>query len=811
MGLETFRSERKQKANRLFLLTCGTLAVWSFLVSGVMLSETAEQALRYRRYAVFFWSITYSIYLHFIIVLTGSGEHSKTKRKPIRAVFKMLLLYIPGLFSIYLYYFHTPSTIEEMVRISYGWAYLNLPRNFIWDNYFLILYLTYIIASIFALYLWQKRSTLHRMKKMARIIIFSTIAALLVGTITDFLLPLTSENPFPPLGVLVSLIPIIGVRSATSRYRLLQLNPFGTVKDILQNMKEGLLLVNLNSVVVEVNREANTLLGYEAGELVGVQLSDLLKEVDTMQKEGTEGTEEFELVTKSGRYLPVMLTSETLRDEWGDPLGTLVLFRDITEFKNIHAQLRKSHTLLERRVLERTSKLTAINQNLENEIVKRIQMEEKLRSISYRDQLTGLANRRLFTEWLEKAIFEADDTVDRLAVYSINLDAFKMVNDTFGHLQGDAILKSLAERMRQILGSYANIARSEGDNFLILSRYKNDSESLFTDVDLIRSIFKDPFTLGGREIFISSTMGISTFPEDSRSADSLIKNAEIAMAEAIETGHDQYEFFKPELKSSINNEMQLSNDLYQAVERGEFELYYQPQINPHSGVIEGMESLIRWNHPTRGLVPPGMFIEIAERNTLILKVGEWVLRSACSQLKKWRDLGYTDLVLAVNVSIKQLLSGKLSETIHQVLEEEGVPPSALEIELTESVLITRTSSAIEEIARVRALGVKVAIDDFGTVYSSLNYLKMLPLDRMKIAREFVVGIGNSDVDEAIIAAMIVLGRSMNLEIIGEGVETLEQLEFLKARSCDLIQGYYYSKPIPVDIMTTLLNSQSHLG
>ncbi len=807
MGLETFRSERRQKANILFFLSCGSLALWSGLVAGVMLSETVERALAYRQFAVLFWSFAYSFYLHFIIVLTMSDGRSGRNVSVIRTILKTAVIYTPSVFSIYLYYFKEPSTLEEMVKIPLGWAYLNLPRNLLWDNYFLVFYLVYIIASIFALMFWKRRSTFQRVKKMVNVIVWSTVGALVVGTITDFLLPLTSENPLPPLGVLVSLIPIIGVRVAITKYKILQLNPFGMVKDILRNMKEGLVLVNLNSIITEVNPEAEKLLGYKENELKGVPVSEIVQVSTISQSISADDSSEHEMITKSGELLPVMLTSETLQDPWGDPVGTMMLFRDVTAFRNIHQELKKSHDLLEKRVLERTSRLADINQNLESEIVKRIQMEEKIRSLSSKDQLTGLGNRRVFIEWLEKELFETRNSRDKLAVYCINIDAFSMVNNTFGHLQGDVLLKKIAEMMKAILGSYAYIARSEGDDFLVLRRISDEAESLFADVDLIRSVFKDPFILSGREITITATIGISIAPDDAQTSDSLIKNAEIAMAVARKEGHDQYEFFKPELKNSVNEEMQLSNDLYQAVEKEEFELYFQPQIDPLTARIKGMEALIRWNHPALGIISPGVFIPISERTTLILKIGEWVLRKACQQLRVWRDQGYTNLVIAVNVSIKQLANERLYNQIVQVLEETGIPASSLEIELTESVLIQKTSDAVGEISRIRNLGVQIAIDDFGTVFSSLNYLKMLSLDRLKIAREFVVGIGNSPVDEAIISSMIVLGRSMDLEIIGEGVETKEQLDFLIARSCDTIQGYYYSRPIPVDDMTALLESQ----
>lgn len=599
MGVETYRSERRQKANILFFMSCAALSLWAFFVSMVMISESVEHALVFRQMAVVFWSFTYALYLHFIILLTMSDGGARRKVNGYRAFLKMLVLYAPALFSIYLYDFKEPSTIEEMVRLPYGWAYLNIPRNFLWDNYFLIMYLSYIATSIVALIMWRKRTTLQRVRSMVRMIVASTVAAIFVGTITDFLLPLTTENLLPPLGVLVSLIPVIGVRAATSRYRMLQLNPFGTARDILQSMKEGLLLVNLNNVIVEVNQEAGNLLAYTVDELIGSPCHQLIEGCDKRKITLINGSSEQEMVKKGGETLPVMLTSETLRDKWGDLIGTLFLFHDLTEFKRIHAELKKSHDLLERRISERTSRLATINQNLENEIVKRIQMEEKIRVITYKDQLTGLANRRLFTDRLEKAIFDAENAGHKLAIYSLNIDAFKMVNDTFGHLQGDSLLLAIAERMKTVYGSHTTVARNEADDFLIFRKYSSDSVSLFGDVDKVRSVFQKPFVLNGKELYITSTIGISIYPDDGDIADSLIKNAEIAMDAAIGIGYDQFDFFKPELKKAMSEEMELANDLYKAIEQNQFELYYQPQET------NGRQRLEAWKPSSGGIIPNG--------------------------------------------------------------------------------------------------------------------------------------------------------------------------------------------------------------
>ncbi len=809
MGVETFRTERKQRANLLFFLTCIALALWSFSVAGVMLSESLAQALFFRRIAVLFWSVIYSIYFHFIVVLTRSSEEPtrwSNWSSRITMALKMIIVYTPALFSIYLYFFREPSTAEEMVRTSFGWAYLNLPRNFLWDNYFLLLYLFFILASIIALLFWGRRTRLRRIKYLVRVIVGSTIIALAVGTITDFLLPLTTGNLFPPLGVLVSMIPIIGVRFASVRYRMLQLNPFGTAREILQNMQEGLMLITLNNRIVNANREAERLLLYGQDELDGLQYCDLFPEGCMEGIISINGSREGRLLRKDGSTLPVMLTIETLRDRWEDPIGTLMLFQDLTDLKNIQSELEASRDLLKQRVKERTSRLSAINQDLENEIVNRIQMENKIRSFAYNDQLTGLANRKLFTDRLEQAIFDAEKSQTNLAVFFLNLDAFKVVNDTFGHLLGDSLLSEIARRLKGFFGETKTIARSGSDHFLLLSRFTGNAELLYHEVNEIRSIFKEPFVLNGRDLLLTTTLGISIYPGDGEHAAELIKNAELAMFEAKSAGHNTFEFFTSELNAAITEEMEISNDLYLALERDEFELYYQPQVNPLREQIAGVEALIRWNHPVRGLLSPDKFIGIAEKSNLILRIGEWVLREACMQLRKWHDAGHTDLLMAVNLSINQLTNGGLEGIIRQVIDEAGIHPASLEIELTESILITKTETAIRDLSKIREMGVQIAIDDFGTVYSSLSYLRKLPLDRMKIAREFVMGIGKHTVDEAIISAIIVMGRSMDLEIIAEGVEYQEQLEFLKARSCDIIQGFYYSRPVPSEALTAMLES-----
>lgn len=482
----------------------------------------------------------------------------------------------------------------------------------------------------------------------------------------------------------------------------------------------------------------------------------------------------------------------------------------LDELENSQAQLSESRKALEETnrnleemVRQRTTELSLANESLKAEINEREKVQDKIRYLAYHDSLTGLPNRLLFNEQLDRAVMHAGSTGKQLAVMYLDLDSFKVNNDSMGHAFGDILLKEASARLMRNLRESDVIARIGGDEFTILLENIEAAETNAIAERLLSS-FNEPLHLYGQDYFITTSIGVAMYPSDGESAEALIKNADIAMYRAKEKGKNQCVFFSPSMKTVIIENLKLSNRLYRAVERNELELYYQPQVSLQTNRIVGVEALLRWNHPELGVIYPDKFIPIAEQTGLIIPIGEWVVRNACKQSRLWQDAGFSDIRMGINLSIRQFQNPKHKEKLRSIIEETGIDPGCLQLEVTESIAMKEKNHIVDALRALKSMGVSIALDDFGTEYSSLSNLKNLPLDAIKIAMPFIHGIGVSDKDKAVTQTIIMLAKSMGLSVIAEGVETESQLEFLKERLCDEVQGYYFSKPVPADQLEKLL-------
>lgn len=433
---------------------------------------------------------------------------------------------------------------------------------------------------------------------------------------------------------------------------------------------------------------------------------------------------------------------------------------------------------------------------------------KKIKGLAYHDHLTELPNRMLFTAQLDHSIQQSQRTDKKLAVMFLDLDGFKMINDTMGHAVGDQILIDVAKRLAGTLRKSDVCARIGGDEFLVMIEQIEEDNAIELIGEKILLCFNAPFSIKNQDCFLTTSIGAAIYPTDGEAAETLIKNADIAMYQAKEKGKNQYVRCTPAMKTKVIETMKLSNSLYRALERNEFELYYQPQVDCASNRIVGMEALIRWHHPDLGTVLPGEFISIAEKTGLIMPIGQWVMRTACQQNKAWQDAGLPQIRMGVNVSVQEFQNTQIVQQVETILQETGLDPDYLELEITESVAMKEKTSIIDTLKALKAMGIHIAIDDFGTEYSSLNYLKQLPVDRIKIAMPFIQGIDISKEDEAITIAIIVLAKSMGLGVIAEGVETNKQLEFLSRRMCDELQGFYCYKPMPAQEIEALLKEMN---
>ena len=424
--------------------------------------------------------------------------------------------------------------------------------------------------------------------------------------------------------------------------------------------------------------------------------------------------------------------------------------------------------------------------------------QEQIEFLAYHDALTGLPNRLLAKDHLEQAIITAERETHKVALLFIDLDKFKTINDSLGHYMGDELLKGVAVRLRECLRDVDTLSRQGGDEFLIVLNNVRDFESITLVTEKILSRLADPFEIEQHELAISLSIGIAVYPDDGNDFDTLLKKSDTAMYQAKESGRNTYRFHTEQMNVDATEHLRMRNGLRRALEHGEFVLHYQPQISLASGLVIGVEALIRWNHPELGMVPPGRFISIAEDSGLIVPMGEWVLKEACRQGVAWRKAGLPELLIAVNLSAVQFKRGDIVACVTSALEESGLNPASLELELTESILIKDTEKILATVRQLKSLGLKLSIDDFGTGYSSLSYLKQFNVDKLKIDQSFVRDMADDPNDAAIVSAIIQMAKSLNLVTIAEGVETESQLALLRQQKCDEVQGYYFARPMPAE-------------
>lgn len=431
-------------------------------------------------------------------------------------------------------------------------------------------------------------------------------------------------------------------------------------------------------------------------------------------------------------------------------------------------------------------------------------LAEQILHASEHDFLTGLPNRLLLNDRIGQAIAMAQRHKGHIAVLFLDLDGFKHINDSLGHLIGDKLLQSVAGRLQQHVRIPDTVSRQGGDEFVLLLQEVERPEGAAITARRVLQAISQAHSIDQHDLCVTASIGVSMYPDDGLDAETLLKNADTAMYQAKEGGRQCYRFFTPAMNARAVERQSIEEDLRHALERKEFTLHYQPKIHVGTGVITGVEALLRWMHPIRGCVPPLKFIRVAEDSGLILPIGDWVLREACSQTRAWIDQGLPLTTMAVNVSAVQFRDEHFLESIFAALAETGLDPGYLELELTESVLMERPELAASILKNLRDKGVVVSVDDFGTGYSSLSYLKKLPLDVLKIDQSFVHQLSDNPDDAAIAIAIISMGQSLNLRIIAEGVETAEDLAFLRAHGCDEVQGFYFSRPVPAEQLSHLL-------
>jgi diguanylate cyclase (GGDEF)-like protein/PAS domain S-box-containing protein len=552
------------------------------------------------------------------------------------------------------------------------------------------------------------------------------------------------------------------------------------------------------------NAKMEELFGYVPGEMSGVSVQTFypdLEEWDAARRAtekdflaGHPSSYEYRLVRKDGSSFWARLSGRPF--DMAHPKGRSVwLIDDVTSRREAAEAVRRARDELEVRVLERTAELAGANAQLQAEIVERRQAEARVHHMAYHDSLTGLPNRALLADRLDRAMLAAQRSDRRLAVMFIDLDRFKTINDSLGHMTGDALLKEVAERLVGAVRASDTVARLGGDEFVVLLPGIHDTEESSHVAQKIIDMLSEPIPLEGRLLHITPSIGICTYPDDGNDVATLMRNADAAMYHAKASGRNNYQYFNEEMNMAAAMHFEMESSLRSALQLGQFELHYQPIMDIATRRLATLEVLLRWRRPAEGLVMPDQFIPLIEENGLIVPIGEWVLRRACEQSVEWQRQGMAPVPMAINLSARQFMHRGLVDSIRRTLDETGIDPALLEFEITETALMQHGEQTLEILGQINAMGIRLSIDDFGTGYSSLAYLKRFPVRKVKIDRAFIKDLEQSAEDRAIVAAIIALSDSLQLSVVAEGVETEGQFQLLREQGCTYAQGYLFSKPV----------------
>ena len=569
---------------------------------------------------------------------------------------------------------------------------------------------------------------------------------------------------------------MIGTHTDITEEKYLQLK-YAEQSQIIEQIHDSVTTTDLQGNILSWNPGSEKIFGYKADEVLGKnisilyppeEISTLVNYVKILKEKGSYDAEAM-LLKKNKEPIPISFSLSLLKDEKGKPIGIVGINKD-------NSRRKKDEQILK-------------------------EQKEILHHQAHHDMLTGLPNRLLFFERLEQGILRHKTG---LGVLFIDLDKFKNINDSLGHEIGDRVLKLVAKRLQGIIRKEDTLARLSGDEFTILMEELTHPEDASILAEKILHALEEPMSIDHHMLYISGSVGISLYPQDAKEARSLLKYADTAMYKAKEEGRNRYRFYSPEMTVYALEHMAMKTSLRQAIEREEFFIHYQPQMNSADDTLIGLEALVRWKHPVMGPIPPDKFISMAEETGMIIELDQWVMESAMKQISQWYREGLNPGILAVNLSIKHLESDDFLQMLTESINRYDFDPKWLELEITEGQMMRKPEQVIEKLDKITDLGIGISIDDFGTGYSSLSLLKRLPINRLKIDRSFIGNIPDDKEDIAIVKAILALAKSLKLDLIAEGVETQEQKDFLVENGCINIQGYYYNHPLPPDTIEKVL-------
>lgn len=784
-GMRVLVIDRNNRINRIFFAMTCCLGIWSASLLMLTFISKMENILTVQAFAKI---AKYSFYACILYMSIYTGGLSKKLR-----LFVLCISLISLAFIVYAFVLHSPDFLAYFPKYS-GPFFLSIATQTVNGNYILANYILICLSVAFVVFVSKSFSLRFKRSEDNFYGLFVAFLGLMIlsgyFSIREVFMPFV--NPYEYSVVIYSVqVLIIYFLIAKNEFFLEKGLAFSVVRT-LDLMQEAFLITSEDYIINKANEEVEKISGYYIHQLYGMDANVLFDDVDN---------ERVNLICADGSKRMVTLSKTQIMDPVTRISFRILCFRDIEEMQKMENELQTMNGVLEERVERRRVVLYTIQKQMEKEIDEKKKLEEELSRLVYYDMLTELYNRVMFRERLQKLIaYERTD----MAVLAIDIDNFKRINDTFGHNEGDRILIELADLIRGTLKAGEIAARLEGDEFLILYNKIYSEEDILKRVEELREVVKNNFYIKDFKIHLTICMGVAFYAPNTEAQD-LIYNANVALYSAKLKGISGFEIYTKNGRNYLMEKINIRKEIERAIRENEFELYYQPQILLQTGKIKGTEALIRWNHPVQGIVSPSNFIPQIENENLIIKLGEWVIRNACIQIKEWEKQKKYDLLpVSVNLSMRHFETEDILVFLKEVIKEYRIDSCNIKLEITESFRSTEISTLKRILEKIREERISLSVDDFGTGYSSFHYLKHIQADILKIPREYITEIGKSPRTEYIVRSMIELAHDLGMTVIAEGVETLEEKEFLEQSLCDSIQGYYYYKPMKKEMLESML-------
>ena len=772
LGGYILRSNARERLNQLFSAVCLTFFFWSFAYTFLPGAASKEQAWFWFKLSAVGWTLSPSLLLHFFIRLAGRDRWLERR-------WVLPAIYAPGA------YFLGQALLGDMgvvdfVWTPFGWSDVYQPLTASFAVY-LIFFPTWILLGLLLVWLWGGRSSLVAQKRQSQLIVFTGLPVVTAVAASGIILPWMDIRVPPEVAHLITPVWVLTIWYSVAAYRLMLMTPASVASDILRTMADAVLLLSREQRIITVNDAAEELFGASRQELKGRSIQDLFEMDDETESKavrrllagGRSRNLELRYRSKTKDLIPVRVSASGVRDRFGQIIGQVLVVRDIREQKQVEAELEHQAT---------------------------------------HDGLTGLPNRSILHDRLQRALDRAAREKKPCALLLFGLDGFKAINDTYGHKVGDIVLQSTAKRLRHCVRGLDTVCRLGGDEFMVLVEDLLESGDSDIVARRVLCAFDEPIGAGTSAVSVTASVGISTYPFDGLDPETLVKKADLALSSSKQRQKGGFQFYAPRMDAVNRERTRMEQGLRLALARDELRLVYQPLVELETGEIGGVEALLRWRSAEMGSIGPNKFIPVAERCGLIVPIGQWVLATACQTNKDWQEAGLPWVPVSVNISAKQLQQDDFVSMVEDVLRDTGLSPRLLELELTESTAMGDVQQSQEILARLKDLGVRIVIDDFGTGYSSLVRLKLLSMDAVKIDRSFIENIAQDPRDRALVMAIIALARNLGVEVVAEGVETREQLEVLSSFEgrpvnmfrCDRIQGHLFSPPVARDEIPDLL-------